>query len=347
MLEELAASQPNGNARECRARGCRCPFMAQHWVAARPGGLEVFALQSYDVPPPAFGEVTVEVLAAGVNPADASHVAEGRRGPFPRGVGYEIAGVLTAIGPDTEIASGGGSVGDEVLAFRVLGGWASDMNVAARDVFAKPGALTFGQAANLLLAATTASEMLHVTAVEPGETVLVHGASGAVGVSLLQQAALLGIRVVGTCGRPRSDEVRRFGGEPVSYGSGLEERVREAAPEGIAAALDCVGTDEAVDVSLALVSERARVVTIAAKQRGADVGIRVIGGDLADSATYRDGVRANLVRLAAEGGLEVPMARTYPLERALDAAKFLSGRHPGGKVALLPAHNGTQDSAAT
>jgi NADPH:quinone reductase-like Zn-dependent oxidoreductase len=313
-------------------------FMALRWVAARPGGLEVFALESYDVPPPESGEVTVEVRAAGVNPADASHVAEGKRGPFPRGVGYEIAGVLTAIGPATEIASGGGAVGDEVLAFRVLGGWASQMNVPACEVFAKPGVLSFEQAANLLLAATTAAEMLHVTAVQPGETVLVHGASGAVGVSLLQQAALLGLRVVGTCSPPRFDEVRRFGGEPVAYGPGLGRRVREAAPEGIAAALDCVGTDEAVDVSLAAVPLRARVVTIAAKQRGADVGIRVIGGDLPDSAAYRDGVRPELVRMAAEGLLEVPMARTYPLERALDAAELLRGRHPGGKVALLPTH---------
>ena len=90
-------------------------FMAQHWVAARPGGLEVFDFVSYEVPPPASGEVTVEVRAAGVNPGDASHVAEGRRGPFPRSVGYEIAGVLTAIGPETDVASGGGAVGDEVL----------------------------------------------------------------------------------------------------------------------------------------------------------------------------------------------------------------------------------------
>jgi NADPH:quinone reductase-like Zn-dependent oxidoreductase len=314
--------------------------MAQRWVAARPGGPEVFDLVSYDVPPPAPAEVTVQVLAAGVNPADASHVAEGRRGPFPRGVGYEIAGLITAIGPDTEIASGGGAVGDAVLAFRVLGGWATEMNVPARDVFAKPGALTFEQAANLLLAATTASEMLHVTEVEPGETVLVHGASGAVGVSLLQQAALLGARVVGTCSPSRFDEVRRFGGEPVSYGVGLEERVRQTAPEGFAAALDCVGSDEAVDVSLAVVPQRVRVVTIAAKQRGAELGIRVIGGDLPASAAYRDGVRARLVRLAAEGAIEVPMARTYPLERALDAAELLRGRHPGGKVALLPAHHG-------
>ena len=320
--------------------------MAQRWVAVRPGGLEVFDLVSYDVPRPASGEVTVEVRAAGVNPADASHVAEGKRGPFPRGVGYEVAGVLTAIGPDTEIASGGGAVGEEVVAFRVLGGWCSDLNVAARDVFAKPGALTFAQAANLLLAATTASEMLHVTAAEPGETILVHGASGAVGVSVLQQAGLLGLRVVGTCSQHRFDEVRRFGGEPVAYGAGLERRVRAVAPEGIAAALDCVGTDEAVDVSLALVPDRARVVTIAAKRRGGDVGIRVIGGDLPDSAAYRDAVRADLLRLAAEGSLVVPVAHTYPLERALDAAELLRGRHPGGKVALLPAQR-AQGSAVT
>lgn len=323
------------------------PLMAQRWVAARPGGFEVFDFMSYDVPPPAHGEVTVEVRAAGVNPADASHVLQGKRGPFPRGVGYEVAGVLTAIGPETEIASGGGAVGDEVLAFRVLGGWASDMNVPARDVFAKPGTLTFEQAANLLLAATTASEMLDVTAVQPGETVLVHGVSGAVGVSLLQQAALLGAHVVGTCSPARFADVRRFGGEPVAYGPGLEAQVRKAAPEGVAAALDCVGTDEAVNVSLALVPERGRIITIAAKQRGPDVGIRVIGGDLPDSAAYRDHVRADLVRSAAEGELEVPMARTYPLERALDAMELLLGRHPGGKVALLPEHSDTQGSVPT
>jgi NADPH2:quinone reductase len=310
--------------------------MAQRWIATRPGGLEVFDLVSYDVPPPAAGEVTVEVRAAGVNPADASHVAEGRRAPYPRGVGYEVAGVLTAVGPNAEIASGGSVVGDEVIAFRVIGGWASHLNVPARDVFAKPPGLPFPQAANLLLAATTASEMLHATRVAPGETVLVHGASGAVGVSLLQQAALLGVRVVGTSSPGRFEEVRRFGGEPVSYGDGLAERARSAAPEGFAAALDCVGTEEAVDVSLALVPDRDRIVTIAAKQRGAEVGIRVIGGDLPDSAEYRDGVRADLVRLAGEGRLEVPMAGTYPLDRALDAARLLQGRHPGGKLALVP-----------
>jgi NADPH:quinone reductase len=308
----------------------------RHWVAERPGGLEVFDLVPYDVPPPGAGEVTVRVRAAGVNPADASHVAAGKRAPFPRPVGYEIAGVVTAVGPDTAPTSGRAAVGDEVLAFRVLGGWATALNVPARDVFAKPASLSFEQAANLLLAATTASEMLHVTGVVAGETVVAHGASGAVGVSLLQQAALLGVRVLATCSEGRFDEVRRFGGEPVTYGEGLEGRLRAAAPDCVAAALDCVGTDEAVDVSLALVPDRSRIVTIAAKERGARVGIRVIGGDLPESAAYRDGVRADLVRLAAGGRLEVPMARTFPLEDALAAAELLAGGHPGGKVALVP-----------
>jgi len=310
--------------------------MERHWVAERPGGLEVFDFVPYEPPAPGGGEVTVGVRAAGVNPADAKHVRVGRPEDFPRGVGYEIAGVLTAVGPGTEIASGGGAVGDAVLAFRVRGGWATAITVPARDVFAKPASLSFEEAANLLLAATTASEMLHVTGVASGETVVVHGASGAVGVSLLQQAARLGVRVLGTCSESRFDEVRRFGGEPVTYGAGLAERLGAAAPRGVAAALDCVGTVEAVDVSLSLVPDRARIVTIAAKQRGAQLGIRVIGGDLPESAVYRDGVRGELVRLAGEGGLEVPTARTFPLEQALAAAELLAGGHPGGKVALIP-----------
>ena len=141
--------------------------MAHHWIASRPGGLDVFSFEEYDVAPPQSGEVTISVRAAGMNPADAKHVASGA-GDFPRPVGYEVAGVVSAIGPDTEIASGPVALGDEVLAFRVSGGWATDLTVPARDVFAKPASLTFGEAANLLLAGTTAAEMLHVTGVAAG-----------------------------------------------------------------------------------------------------------------------------------------------------------------------------------
>jgi hypothetical protein len=108
--------------------------------------------------------------------------------------------------------------------------------------------------------------------------------------------------------------VRRFGGVPVAYGHGPLDRVREAAPEGIAAALDTVGTDEAVDVSLAL-APRERIVTIAARARASADGFRAIGGADPDSAAFRDQVRPRLIRLAADGDLVVPGRPDVPVRR--------------------------------
>jgi NADPH2:quinone reductase len=207
--------------------------------------------------------------------------------------------------------------------------------VPAEDVFTKPVGIEHAAAANLLLAGTTAAEMLHVTGVAAGETVVVHGASGAVGVSVLQQARLLGARVIGTAGPGSFDTVRQFGGTPVTYGDGLESRLRELAPDGFAAALDTVGTDEAIDVSLALVADRDRIVNIAAMQRAGQEGIRMIGGSMPASAAFRDQTRARLIALAGEGKLVVPIARTYPRQQAREALAFLQSGHPGGKLALL------------
>jgi NADPH:quinone reductase-like Zn-dependent oxidoreductase len=312
--------------------------MARQWIAQRPGGPEVFELVDVDVPAPRQGEVTIRVSAAGMNPADTKHVREGRvPGDFPRPVGYEVAGVVIALGPETELASGGGAVGDEVLAFRVRGGWAEELTIPARDVFAKPAAVSFEQAATLLLAGTTAAEMLHVTGARPGETALVHAASGAVGVMLLQLAAERGIRVIGTASPGRFAVVRRYGGEPVAYGAGLAERVHDAAPDGVDVVLDCIGTDEALAVSLAFVSDARRMVSIVASAAQAEAGgYRRIGGAMPQSKAYRDSVRAQIVDLAASGRLEVPVVGTFPLEDALTAAAVVEGKHPGGKLALLP-----------
>ena len=187
--------------------------MAQHWVATDFGGLDVFELQEHDVPAPGPGEVTLAVTAAGMNPADAKHVAQGSdRSLLPVPVGYEVAGRITAIGPDTEIGSGGGEVGDEVLAYRISGGYATEVTVPASAVFARPAALAPEEAANLLLAGATAAEMLHVTGVRAGDTVLLHGASGAVGRSGLTQPARLGARVGGTAGERSAAVVGRCGG---------------------------------------------------------------------------------------------------------------------------------------
>lgn len=310
--------------------------MTKHWVAPRFGGSEVLEYVDVEVPAPGPGEVTIDVRAAGMNPADTKHTRQGDPSDLPIAIGYEVAGVLSAIGPDTTIASGGGAVGDEVLAFRVAGGWAERITVPAPDVFAKPASLDFPEAANLLLAGTTAADMLRVTRASGNDTVLVHGASGAVGVSLLQQLRLLGARVIGTSSERNADTVRNFGGEWVAYGDGLEARVRERATSSIDVALDCVGTDEAVDVSLALVADRSRIVTIAAFGRAQDDGIRAVGGAQPASKAFRDSVRQRLIDLAGAGDLRVPVARTFPLSEAKAAAELLESQHPGGKLALVP-----------
>src|SRR3954470_17195304 len=110
--------------------------MAQHWIATRPGRLDVFELEQYDVRPPEPGEVTIPVRAAGMTPADAKRVTRGDAADFPKPIGYEVAGVVSAVGADTGIGSGPMAVGDEVLAFRISGGWATEVSVWERGVSA-------------------------------------------------------------------------------------------------------------------------------------------------------------------------------------------------------------------
>jgi NADPH:quinone reductase len=308
----------------------------RRWVAADFGGPEALRLREFDVPAPGPGEVTIGIRASGMNPADYKHFGPGHdRGLLPLTIGYEAAGVITGIGPDTEIATGGGNVDDAVLAFQVLGGYASAITVPAADVFAKPAALNFAEAANLLLVGTTAAELLATARVAEGDTVLLHGAAGAVGVSVLQQVRLIGAHVIGTASEANFGVVESFGGTPVTYGDGLEERVRRAAPQGIAAVLDTVGTDDAVDASLGLLADRQRFVTLNAFRRAASEGFIAIGASNPASGRYRANARARIVGLAASGDLTVPLARTFAFEDAKDALAMLAGPHPTGKLALV------------
>ena len=94
----------------------------------------------------------------------------------------------------------------------------------------------------------------------------------------IQLALARGARVIATASPARHEFLRELGAAPVSYGAGLADRVRELAPDGVQVALDLVGTDEAVDTSLELVTDRARIATIAAFGRGLAEGIKVLGG---------------------------------------------------------------------
>jgi NADPH:quinone reductase len=152
---------------------------------------------------------------------------------------------------------------------------------------------------------------------------------------VLQQARVLGVRVVGTASPPDFDFVRRFGAIPVEYGPGLLDRVRAAAPEGIAAALDTVGSQEAGDVSLALVPDRKRVVTIAAAPRAEADGYIFVGASNPASGPFRARARSRILALAEAGDLIVPMAETFKFDDAPAAFAALTGPHPPGKLALI------------
>jgi NADPH:quinone reductase-like Zn-dependent oxidoreductase len=154
----------------------------------------------------------------------------------------------------------------------------------------------------------------------------------------VQLAALRGATVIATASPANHGLVRELGAIPVAYGPGLAGRVRAAAPGRVDVALDLAGTDEALDTSLELVADRARIASIAAFARGAKEGIKLLGGGPgADPGTeIRDAARLELARLAQEKKLRVVVSKTFPLADVADAHRFLMTGHPAGKIALIP-----------
>jgi NADPH:quinone reductase len=174
--------------------------------------------------------------------------------------------------------------------------------------------------------------------VHQGDTVLIHGGAGGVGVMAVQLAVARGATVVATASPGRHDFLRQLGAIPVAYGDGLAGRVAAVAPGGVDAALDLVGTDEAVDVSVMLVADRARIATIAAFERGREAGINVLGnGPGADPGTkLRNAARLELARLAQDKTVQVFVTGIFPLADAATAHRAIMSGHTRGKIALIP-----------
>ncbi len=318
--------------------------MVRAVAATAYGGTEVIDVIDVDSRAPGPDEVTIAVRAAALNRWDAKQ-AEGAAGTdpakLPVRLGSEAAGVITAAGSDAVSLEGESlAVGDEVYGHKLRGAQASELTVKAGLLVRKPPEASFAEASGLLATGTTAVHALEAVSVAEGDTVLVHSASGAVGRLVSQLARLRGARVIGTASARNHEELRGLGVEPVGYGDGLESRVRAIAPAGIDAAIDTVGTDEAITVSLALLGDPGRLVTIANAQFDAVLaagGHAIGGGAGADPGTaIRDAARLTLARLFADGVIEVDVARTYPLEEARAAYEQLVTGHAGGKVVLEP-----------
>jgi NADPH2:quinone reductase len=310
-------------------------------IAAEYGGPEVLSIVDKPVADPGPGEARIEVRAAGVNPVDVKSYG-GTYGTdparLPIRLGTEAAGVVTAVGADTAGPAGPVGAGDEVIAYRAPGAYATELVVPAQAVIPKPSTLDWPQAAGLMLTGVTAWHLLAATDVGPGDTVLVHGGSGGVGLMVVQLAVIRGAKVVATASPARHDLLKDLGAIPVAYGPGLAGRVAVAAPGGVDAALDLVGTGEAWDVSMGVVSDKARIATIVAFQRGLQAGIKVLGGAPgADPGTeIRERARLELARLAQDGKLRVLVSQTFPLAEAAAAHHAILDGHTTGKIALIP-----------
>jgi len=315
--------------------------MTRAVVATAFGGPEVLSVAETPAGPPGPGEVLISVLAAGTNPIDYKlYSGTMGRDParLPMRLGSEVAGVVTEVADGAEGPAGPIEAGDEVIGYPVAGGYAADVAVPASSVIAKPVALSFEQASGMMLTGVTAAHALAVVGAGPGETVLVHGASGGVGLMAVQLVVAAGGRVIGTASHSAHALLREFGAEPVAYGAGLEERVRALAPRGVDAAVDCAGGEEALGTSLALVADRGRIVTLLASRPAFDSGVKVIGrAPGADPGTeIRAAARLDLARLADERKLRVVVAAAYPLAEAGAAHRALMTGHTHGKIVLVP-----------
>ena len=314
--------------------------MTRAVVANAFGGPEVLAIVNVDDELPGPGQIAVDVRAAGVNPADAKLYGGlfGTKLPLPMRVGMEASGIVTAVGDEAVGPRGPIAVGDEVIMYRISGGYADRVVVAATSAVPKPANMSFEEASGLMLTGATAVHTLTATGVAAGDTVLIHGASGGVGQMAVQLAIARGARVIGTASVGRQDVVRALGGEPVIYGDGLADRISSLAPDGVDVAIDTVGTDEAIAVSLQFVADRSRIATIAAFARGVDSGIKVLGGGPgADPGNdIRDAARLELVDLVAAGKLSVAVSATYPLAQVGDSQRAIMTGHTTGKIVLVP-----------
>ena len=301
------------------------------------GGPEVLSLR--EVPDPVVGPdyVLVQVRAAGVNPVDFKIRRGFLRGAFPHHTplipGWEVAGVVAAAGPAVTRFAEGDEVYGYIRKDHVQnGGYAELVAAADRMLARKPAALSFEEAGALPLAGLTALQCLHAARTGQGDVVLVHAAAGGVGHLAVQLARQLGAaRVIGTASERNHEFVRSLGAEPVSYGDGLVERVTQVAGgEGkVDVALDFVPTSsEAIDASVRLVRDPARLVSIGDAAR-----VRELGGRYVFVRADPDQL-AWLAQLADAGSLRVELQRTFPLEAAGDAHRLLESGHVRGKLAL-------------
>ncbi len=296
------------------------------------GDVDAISIEEIPAPEPGEGEVSLRVKAAGVNPIDWKILhgiyAGGQPLAEPRGLGVDFAGVVERVGPGVE----GVAPGDELLGVPSTPAYAEIALSKPELLVEKPSGVSWEVAGSLGVVVGTAYATLDRLALQPGETLLLAGASGMVGQVATQLAVARGVNVVGTAGEDKLARVRELGATAVPYGDGLAERLREAAPDGAQAGLDASGHGELAAL-LEVLGGPERLLTIADSAAAAEAGVEFHaggGGDLTIPALRE------VLPLIEAGTFSIPIAGVYELARVGDALRESEHVHPAGKLVVVP-----------
>lgn len=213
----------------------------RRFMIAQYGGPEELQLVEEALPEPKPGEVRVKVLAAGVSLPDIM-MREGIHPETPKlpfTPGWDLVGVVDRLGDGVS----GIEPGQVVAALPIHGAYAEYVCLPDRSLVPVPSGLDAAEAVSLVLNYVTAYQMLHRSAkVEPGQRVLIHGASGGVGTALLQLGRLAGVEMYGTCSARGAAAVRELGGIPLDYQhQDFVEEIHRLTGEGVDAVFESIG----------------------------------------------------------------------------------------------------------
>jgi NADPH:quinone reductase len=302
--------------------------MSRAYGYASYGGPEIETWFDRPQPVPGPSELVIRVKAVGVNPADykirSGALANPQSTPeFPLVLGVEAAGVVVAVGSDV----GGFAEGDDVMgkAAPGHGTYAEHAVLLATSTTHKPPQVSFVQAAALPVAGGTAWDALEKLGVTEGETLLINGIGGGVGVMAAQLARNRGAAVFGVGSQTKRSLTESLGATLVPYDRGdVVEQMRELLPGGVDAILDVVGGEPIRHIAI-LITNPARIVSVA------DPSVAQLGGNFLVSSSVGVPAVANLV---AAGKLDPKVLQTYPFEEAPQALRAVESGHALGKIVI-------------
>jgi NADPH:quinone reductase-like Zn-dependent oxidoreductase len=295
-------------------------------------GSKVLKVVEVDRPSPGPGKVLVRVKAAGINPGEASIrsgvYADRWPATFPSGQGSDLAGIVEEVGPAVTTVA----VGEEVIGFtNDRASHAEFVLVESANLVRRPANVSWEQAGALFVAGTTAYAAVRSVGASAGDTVVVSGAAGGVGSIAVQLARNAGARVIGLSSDANHKWLADHGAIPVTYGEGVEDRIRAATGGKVDSFIDTFGGGY-VELALKLGIAPNRIDTIIDFSAAAKFGVKTEGNHEAATAD----VLAQLAGLMAAGRLEIPIAKVFPLAEVRDAYRELEQRHTRGKIVLEP-----------